>query len=847
MLRTVATLLCAAAMLFLVDLSVAQDVATKGEAKKQQAPNSPAPSEKTTDAEGEPLPVGVLARLGTTRWRHRSNITGSALSQDGKRLATASSESVAVWDLATGKALFRFPDLTSKERSDAVGSYSGPGTIAFSPDGKWLGSTLLNSPGVWNLENGGAFLRLVAENYGGTCRFTADSKEFIVANSDGTQSWDVSSGKLRTKTPAKDVGAISMDARMYVGKDNIRNLQTGAPIMKPGVNPLEHCTVAFAPNNKLLVLVDNKWERVEIWDIGAAKPRVTFPLPNSATSRYVNTGERFLSYCVQFSPDSKQIIMGTVGRAIHRWDLATRKKLPVLGKLPGEPMSVYALPDGKTLVSTESNGLIRRWDTTTNREIGDPGNYQGATYADLSSDGFLGAINDYRGRVDLWDMRAVKFLRTLRQGESPVTAQAFAPDGKTLAVGLEDGKVVLYDVASGRETRTIRFKKKGLNPTFDSALTNLQFGPDGRSLYVYCVAGELWMRDLVTGKTRWSTEGGGGDWPNGLYTAPSPDGKTLAFVLGGKKLAIFDATTGKQRRVITLDIDERQARPGSVGTIGLAPDGRRFAAHLSEGTIAILDIEKGTEIMRMPDERWFRFLSYSPDGYLLASGSKDVVCIRDALSGREVLRLNGHRENVTAIAFAADGRRLLSCGEDSQVFLWTLRPKSLTSTKRPLESIWLDLCADDAPAAYRAVWELCDDPGSVDFLRAKIVRVPPTDQARLDALVADLDSASFQRRHAAMQDLSLLGDRARVALMAALKKPPSVEAERRMSDLLRVLQKPSPVQMQQIRAVHAMELAATPDSRRLIQHWAQGADGCRLTETSRAALRRLDFRNKEKE
>ncbi len=55
-----------------------------------------------------PLPPGALARPGSTRWRHGGMIIGSALAADGKRLATASVASVAVWDLPSGNVPFRF-------------------------------------------------------------------------------------------------------------------------------------------------------------------------------------------------------------------------------------------------------------------------------------------------------------------------------------------------------------------------------------------------------------------------------------------------------------------------------------------------------------------------------------------------------------------------------------------------------------------------------------------------------------------------------------------------------------------------------------------------------------------
>src|SRR5215468_8173835 len=58
------------------------------------------------DALGDPLPTGAVARLGTTRLRHRGYVVALAFSSDGKRLASGGYDPAAhVWDAATGRRL----------------------------------------------------------------------------------------------------------------------------------------------------------------------------------------------------------------------------------------------------------------------------------------------------------------------------------------------------------------------------------------------------------------------------------------------------------------------------------------------------------------------------------------------------------------------------------------------------------------------------------------------------------------------------------------------------------------------------------------------------------------------
>ena len=54
------------------------------------------------------LPLGAIRRFGEMQFHHPGGIFGSALSADGKWLATASQRSVVVWEVATGKPVYRF-------------------------------------------------------------------------------------------------------------------------------------------------------------------------------------------------------------------------------------------------------------------------------------------------------------------------------------------------------------------------------------------------------------------------------------------------------------------------------------------------------------------------------------------------------------------------------------------------------------------------------------------------------------------------------------------------------------------------------------------------------------------
>src|SRR5262249_29680649 len=153
----------------------------------------------------------------------------------------------------------------------------------------------------------------------------------------------------------------------------------------------------------------------------------SFPLPDSAVRKYEN--KKLYEYRLAFSTDGKTLLLGTFGGLIHRWDLATNKELPPLTKHYGSVTGMHTLPDGHTLVSTDANGVIHRWNLETGEEQIRPYSYEGRSRAAYSSDGRYVTIGDFRGRIDLWDGRTGKLLRTLQQEGTPAYHLAFTPDG----------------------------------------------------------------------------------------------------------------------------------------------------------------------------------------------------------------------------------------------------------------------------------------------------------------------------------------------------------------------------------------------------------------------------------
>src|SRR5258708_7082888 len=114
-------------------------------------------------------------------------------------------------------------------------------------------------------------------------------------------------------------------------------------------------------------------------------------------------------------------------------------------------------------------------------------------------------------------------------------------------------------------------------------------------------------------------------------------------------------------------------------------------------------------------------------------------------SGQELRSFEGHQGPVTRVAFAEDGKALVSTGADHCVLIWDAATRGTAARGDPqakkLDKQWADLAGEDAMVAFKAMGEMIATPkDAVSFLATKLQPVPAADAATLSKLVQELDS-----------------------------------------------------------------------------------------------------------
>src|SRR5262249_29967697 len=142
-----------------------------------------------------------------------------------------------------------------------------------------------------------------------------------------------------------------------------------------------------------------------------------------------------------------------------------------------------------------------------------------------------------------------------------------------------------------------------------------------------------------------------------------------------------------------------------------------------------------------------------------------------------------------------------------------------------------------------ALWTLvCCRDQAASFLRARLKPAPSVEAKQVQRWISDLDSEEFARRDKAVQELTELGGLAESAVKKALDDPPTLEARRRLNQVLDRIQRgiPSSTMIQSLRAIEVLERIGTAEARTLLESVAGGALEARLTQEAKAALDRLE-------
>jgi hypothetical protein len=157
---------------------------------------------------------------------------------------------------------------------------------------------------------------------------------------------------------------------------------------------------------------------------------------------------------VAFHPDSRRLATGRPGGGVRLWDVATGSEAGTI-ETGTQPVRALAFsPEGGRLAVATAEGLSS-WDLVTRRRVSWGEDVPEAVALAFSPDGGRLAVADTTG-VRLRDAVSGRVKGAVVADGLRVQALAFSPGSTRLVSGGADGRVLVWDVASGRELLALR-------------------------------------------------------------------------------------------------------------------------------------------------------------------------------------------------------------------------------------------------------------------------------------------------------------------------------------------------------------------------------------------------------
>jgi len=271
----------------------------------------------------------------------------------------------------------------------------------------------------------------------------------------------------------------------------------------------------------------------------------------------------------------------------------------------------------------------------------------------FSTDGKHALSGGMGGSIMLWEISSGREIRSLKGHSEQVNSLAFSPDGKRALSGSKDSNIKLWDLSSGREIRSFKGHSVGV--------TSVAFSPDGR----YALSGgnnrtlKLW--DLSSGRELHSFRFWGHFSPG--ESTISPDGKYA--LSGGWEgiLKLWDLSSGREIRSF-------RGSPFSISSIAFSPDGKYALSGRYDEALTLWDLSSGRKICSFKGHSSpVNSVAFSPDGRYALSGSHRTLKLWDISSGREIRTFKGALPYVNSIAFSPGGKYALSVDKEG-IKLW---------------------------------------------------------------------------------------------------------------------------------------------------------------------------------
>lgn len=528
--------------------------------------------------------------------------------------------------------------------------------VSYSSDDRFLFAGSENKIYIWNQEIDQQNEIIVPVQNVQCIRMSKDFKRLIFGSNDSkVRILDIDSKQITTEflkhtNQVTSVGFLNDETLAFSSSFDktikLWSSLTGQEIHSFNNHTLDIMCTILSSDGKYLLSGSND-KLIKVFDV------------HKRAEEFTLKGHEYRVICLAINKENTHIVSGSADKSIKIWNFKERREEFSINAHNHWVMSVVITKDISWVISSSQDKTVKMWNFRDNSRLKSIKAHENRINSlDISPDGQLILSASWDGTYKIWNFlteNEVYAYKGHQENKGQVNCAIFSPNGKYIASGGLDKKVVLLEFSSKQERVATNHTEK---------VNCLAFTPDSNWLISGANDHNIILWDTANFREKFIFIG-----HKSYVLSLTFDHKGETFASGSQDKSIKVWSRINEKLLYSLSGHE-----GDVNSVAFSNDDAQLVSGCGDKTIKLWNLlQKREEYSFEGHESYVTSVALSKDSSLIFSSSWDKsIKVWNINERREEYSLYGHADLIKSVKIMNDDLFAVSAGGDKSIMIWNL-------------------------------------------------------------------------------------------------------------------------------------------------------------------------------